>query len=62
MAKLLELHPYLEHPLQMRAISPLEAWNLDLVLTETQQPTAQDWRTLAWLKLLHRSVELMQVQ
>ena len=62
MAQLLEFHPYLYPAFLSGALTPQQAWDLDLTLEQDLEPTLEQVRLVPWINLVNSPVETLQAQ
>ncbi|WP_326526395.1 hypothetical protein [Dokdonella sp.] len=57
-AHLTQFSPFLQPAVDKMAISPQQAWDLDLLMEMDWEPTQQDLNLAQWVNLVNRPVEL----
>ncbi len=62
MAQAVEFHRPLQDAVNLGAISPRQAWDLELLLTMEWEPTRQDVLTMLWVNHCNLPVESMRKQ
>ena len=52
-AQLMEFNPYLVDAVAMMALSPQDAWRLELLMENDEDLTERDLQTVEWLNLVN---------
>ena len=57
-----EFSPYLQPAVDQMAISPRQAWDLELLMEMEWEPTREDLRLVLWVNHVNCPVECLQLQ
>ena len=61
-AQLMEFNPYLVDAVAMMALSPQDAWRLELLMENDEDLTLQDQHSILWINLVNTPAKYLQAQ
>lgn len=62
MAQAIEFHPYLHQAFLSGALTPQQAWDLDLTLWGEMEPTVEQMLLVPWINLVNSPASLLTEQ
>lgn len=61
-AHLMEFYPPIQDAVNMMALHPVRAWEMEILLNDPAEYSRENWQTIQWVNLVNTPAKHLQAQ